>query len=141
MRYILDTDHITFLLGGDAKVEAAVSANIRDLAVSIISVQENFNGWVGRLNLSQDEAGKLLAYAKLRTAVRFFHTVEIASYTEAASAIYQRLIRDHPVLAKRRLENDVRIAAIALSLGATIVTRNRKDFELVPGLVIEDWSQ
>jgi tRNA(fMet)-specific endonuclease VapC len=36
--------------------------------------------------------------------------------------------------------NDLKIAAIAIDIGAAVLTRNLRDFRRVSGLVCEDWS-
>lgn len=37
-------------------------------------------------------------------------------------------------------EADFWIAATALEIGAVVVTNNTREFERVPGLVVEDWT-
>jgi tRNA(fMet)-specific endonuclease VapC len=66
--------------------------------------------------------------------------LDILEFDASAFDRYENLLTQNPNLRKKRLQKDMRIAAIALSLNATIVTRNRRDFEQVPGLRIEDWT-
>jgi tRNA(fMet)-specific endonuclease VapC len=140
VRYVLDTDHISLFLGNHQPTGDRVLRELAGCVVTVISVQEVFNGWVGRLGRVTDEPSRIQAYTRLHQAATFFQQMPILNYEAIAAESYEQLVKAHPNLAKRRLENDMRIAAIALSLGATVVTRNRKDFELVPELVLEDWS-
>jgi tRNA(fMet)-specific endonuclease VapC len=136
-RYILDTDHVSLILRDSSGISAI--AQQYSCAVTIITVQELFNGWTGRINTAAlTELPGL--YNKLWSTMTYLQTVEILDFTLEADACLRRLMRDNPLLRKNRLQKDMRIAAIALSLDATVVTRNKKDFELVPGLTIVDWT-
>jgi tRNA(fMet)-specific endonuclease VapC len=110
-------------------------------SVSIITVQEVFNGWVGQLNQPQNDRELLLAkYRQLYVATELFRKVQVLEFDRQAYDRYNQLMSQYPLLRKKRLQQDMRIAAIALVNGSTVVTRNKRDFELVPGLAIEDWS-
>jgi tRNA(fMet)-specific endonuclease VapC len=76
-------------------------------------------------------------YAHLAAAVTFFTGLPILNFTIAAIAEYDRL----KSLKLNVGKNDLRIGAIALVNGATVVTRNVRDFNRIPGLTVEDWSQ
>ncbi len=65
----------------------------------------------------------------------------MVGFDQAAGDRYQQLLMEIPSLSKKRLQKDMPIAAIALSIDAIVVTRNYRDFSQVPGLLLEDWTQ
>ena len=137
-KYILDTDCVSLILYNHPQLTA--NATKHQVAVAIVTVQELFNGWVGRINdpsLLHNLPG---LYSKLWTTVKYLQTIEVLDFTQEADTCLKKLLKERPPLRKNRLQKDMRIAAIALSIGATVVTRNQRDFCQVPGLSIEDWT-
>ncbi|MBW4507036.1 MAG: type II toxin-antitoxin system VapC family toxin [Scytonematopsis contorta HA4267-MV1] len=137
-QYILDTDHVSLILFNHPQVTA--NASQHQIAVTVITVQELFNGWVGRINEPSQVNNLPALYTKLWTTVKYLQTVEILDFTSEADICLKQLLKENPPLRKNRLQKDMRIAAIALSLNATVATRNHRDFEQVPGLAIVDWT-
>jgi tRNA(fMet)-specific endonuclease VapC len=140
MQFILDTDHVSLLLRGDMGLQRRVDAESRDVGTTVITVQEQFNGWIVKINGAPQTADFVDLYEQLWRSVAYFQQASVLKFDVAANACFKQLLQQHPELRKSRLQRDMRIAAIALSLDATVVTRNRKDFGLVPGLSIVDWT-
>jgi tRNA(fMet)-specific endonuclease VapC len=140
--WVLDTDHVSLFLRGNPRVIARLSERPLQTVTTIITVQEVFNGWVGELNQRDNTPELLLSkYRELSLAVELFRKVPVLEFDRGAFESYERLLRGEVLLRKRRLQQDVRIAAIALSRNAIVVTRNQRDFALVPGLVLENWME
>jgi tRNA(fMet)-specific endonuclease VapC len=104
--------------------------------LSSISIEEQFSGWSGLSRSAKNHQDQEQAAILLATIVVSWNRFAIVPITEPALRRFDQLVG-----AKLNVRyNDLRIAAIALELGATVATRNRRDFGRVPGLVIEDWT-
>ena len=149
--WVLDTDHVSLIVRGDPQVAARLRQVAMQTTTTIITVQEFFNGWITQLNesdakrTSSQQANEkreqiLYQYRRLFLSVELIKTLPVLEFDVSACDRYEFLLQQHPLLRKKALQKDMRIAAIALSRNATVVTRNHRDFGQVPGLKIEDWT-
>jgi tRNA(fMet)-specific endonuclease VapC len=138
--WLLDTDIVSFSLADDLLVNQRLATAGNNAVVSIITVHEVFNGWVARINSAKTIDETIFLYGKLSKALTLFRKVRVLDFDENAAEQLTLLLQQHPNLNKSKLQKDMRIAAIALANNATVVTRNQRDFSLVPGLTLIDWS-
>lgn len=135
--FVLDTDILSLWQHGHAVVSQRVAARSTDeLAVTIITVQEQLDGWHARLPRARNKPQLAQIYQRLLDSVRFLSRLAILPYSEAAIDRYDQLRKQKLNLGKM----DQRIAAIVMEHGGVLVTRNVSDFSRISGLTIEDWS-
>ncbi len=139
-RWILDTDHVSLFLSGNLAVIQRMSQHLTEIATTVVTVQELFNGWVGRLNDPTQVDNLVILYTKLWRTTEFLKTIPLLNFDESAQTCYQQLLRQQKELNKKRLQKDLRIASIALATSSIMVTRNYQDFSKVPNLMLEDWT-
>jgi tRNA(fMet)-specific endonuclease VapC len=112
---------------------------LADQAVPIVAVEELIRG---RLNvIRQAEAGKARitieqAYLLFEQTLNDIRELRIISYTTQA----ELLLREWRKKKIRGATHDLRIASICVASSNTLVTRNRRDFQGIPGLMVEFWE-
>lgn len=135
--YLLDTDTLSLFLQNDPMVVSAVVRHLSDLvALPVITVKEIWDGWAAVLSKARtpDQVGA--AHDRLSATLNELRNWPVVSFSTGA-------VNRYALLKKQKLNvgaNDLKIAAIALEAGAVVVTRNRRDFSRIPGVVIEDWT-
>ena len=138
MKYLLDSDTLTLYQTGHATVVRNIlSRPACDLALTVISVEEQLTGWYARLRRCKkpDELARI--YLFLTNSIQSLARFKVVTFSESAILRAGALKKQGLNVGKK----DLGIAAIALEHAVTVVTRNRIDFQRVPGLNIEDWSQ
>lgn len=138
--YLLDTDHISLMDRGGAEGERIRLRLARippdDVYASIISYEEQVRGWMSAIAHARTSERQILFYGELERLLRFYCVTPMLSFDSSASAEFER----HKMAGVRIGTLDLKIAAIAISKGARVLTRNLSDFQKVPGLLVEDWS-
>ena len=129
MRYLLDTDSVSYALRGHGDVaERIKKRRPSELRVSAITLAE--------LRFGADRKGSRKLHGLIDV---FAAAIEVAPFDERAAAEFGRV---GSVLAERGTpigELDGLIAAHAVALRCTLVTNNTRHFSKVPGLSLENW--
>ena len=139
--YILDTDHISLFLSGNRAIKNKIAYCVNDIAITIITVQEIFSGWINRINNPKSTSSLSYLYTRLWETTEFFKAINVLNFNVESENCYTALKRSSKNLAKKRIQKDLRIASIALTNNAIVVTRNYKDFSQVPNLRLENWFE
>ena len=139
--YVLDTDTITLFLHFKKQqaelVNRILSTQPIQLWVSIITVQEVIGGALSRLNNRRQSGDEMRACEFLRGIMGDIALFQFLPYDMQARQVF-----DGMTAAEKRVgRNDCKIAAIAMSRGYTVVTRNIKDFAQIRGAACEDWTR
>lgn len=141
MKYLLDTDHISFLQRRSGAEFLILAARIdqhqpTDFAFSIVSFHEQAIGAHTFINRSQTPSDTVRGYTLLMEIIRGFSAAPILPFDAGAVTIFEGLRAQRVRIATM----DLRIAAIALSRGLVLLTRNTSDFSKVPNFITQDWT-
>ena len=134
--HVLDTDHVTLYQRNHPQVVARIQACALDeLAVTVVTFEEQMRGRLAQIG--RPGADLAATYAWLRATANYFCDLNVLSFDAEALQQFNQLRGQ-----KIRIGTlDLRIAAIALTHQAILVTRNRRDFEQIVGLRLEDRSE
>ncbi len=135
--YLLDTDILSDYQRGNPAVVSNVARHTADeLAISVITVEEQVGGWYTALRKEKGEENLAQVYLRMAQTIESLASWTVLPYPVAA-------MRRHADLKRQKLNvrtNDLKIAAIALHFNAIIVTKNEQDFKRVLGVNLENWA-
>lgn len=137
---LLDTDHLNILQIGKgpqyetlaARIDAAADQHV---ATTVITFEEHMRGWLASIRRATDIAQQLRPYDQLIALIRFYQAWEIVGLDTATVDHFENLRKQRIRIGTM----DLKIASIALANNATLLTANRRDFDQVPGLQLQDW--
>ena len=137
--FVLDTDSITHDQNAHPVLTEKVKARPRqELFTTSVTIEEQMKGRLAYLNRHRNSARQSAqGHAALVQTIFYFSQWNILVYDEEVDAHFRRLRKQRLPIGSQ----DLRIAAIALVHGFTVVTSNRRDFLQVPNLVVEDWTK
>ena len=136
---LLDSDHLTVLQFPTSPRAVRLTDRLDTAGVpsatTVVNVEESMRGWMAAIAKERKPRRQVFAYRELADLFDFFAGFHIVPFDEAAADEFARLRA-----AKVRIAtSDLKIAAVALTRGALLLTANRRDFEQVPGLRFANW--
>lgn len=139
--YVLDTDYLGILQNQDDPAflplwERITENNFGNFYLTIVSFHEQVGGWYTYLARAKENWQVIKGYWMFQGILKDFTTFNVLPYDQAAAEAFESLRKE-----KVRVGTmDLRIGAVAISNGFTVLSRNLADFRRIPGLRVEDWT-
>jgi tRNA(fMet)-specific endonuclease VapC len=132
LKYLLDTNIVIYVLKRrPVEVLKIFNTNASRMAISSITLSELIYGAEKSPNVDKN----------LEAIEEFISHLDVLSYDAKASQQYGQikatLERNGEIIG----ENDIHIAAHAISQGLTLVTNNLREFKRVTNLALENWVE
>ena len=134
--HIFDTDHLSLYGHANLSLIARLEESQIQLTTTAINVEEQLRGRLAQIAEIRDGENQSSAYQRLTDTILMLSEFHILQYDAKAREIYQSLKAQRIRVGTQ----DIRISSIALDNDGILLTRNRKDFEKISNLIIEDWT-
>ena len=130
LKYLLDTNIVIYVLKRRPKeVLEVFNINASRMAISSITVSELLYGAEKSQNIDRN----------LEAIEEFISHLDVLPYDAKASQHYGQIKAALEKKGEIIGENDIHIAAHAISQGLILVTNNLREFKRVPNLAFENW--
>jgi tRNA(fMet)-specific endonuclease VapC len=135
---ILDTDTLSHLMYGRQQVVDRVGQATRDVVSTVVSRIEILRGRFQSVLAAEDSNKLLQAQDRLQRTETFLNDLLLLTLDGDSATEFDRL---RGIKSLNRIgRGDLLIASIALANRATLVSRNLRDFQLVPAPNAEHWA-
>jgi len=137
---VLDTDHLSVLEHRDSPQAFALQSRLEaeppsELFTTVVSLEEQMRGWLSLIARYSHVDQQVAYYDRLRSMHEFFANWQMLPFDIPAAQEFQQLRRQEIRIGTM----DLKIASIARTQNALLLSANLSDFEQVPGLRVENW--
>lgn len=130
LKYLLDTNIVIYVLKRRPReVLEIFNTNASRMAISSITLSELIYGAEKSPNVDKN----------LKAIEEFVSHLDVLPYDAKASQHYGQIKSAPQKRGESIGENDIHIAAHAISQGLILVTNNLREFKRVPNLALENW--
>ncbi|MCK9605801.1 MAG: type II toxin-antitoxin system VapC family toxin [Methylomonas sp.] len=130
LKYLLDTNIVIYVIKQrPIEVLATFNRHHGRMAISAITLAE----------LIHDTEKRQFPSRNLATVEDFYSRLRVLPYTDSAAMHYGSIRAALEKIGQPIGVNDLHIAAHARSQGLVLVSNNLREFERVPGLLMENW--
>ncbi len=134
--YVFDTDHLSLYGRNHPVLIARLQEYSIILTTTAINIEEQLRGRLAQIAEAKDGSALFNTYHWLSETVKMLSVFEVLQFTETSQTIY----RDLKSQRIRIGTQDLRIASIVLAHQGVLLSRNARDFDKIPDLIVENWT-